>query len=353
MTVGATASVRHPAPSIVEAMQLPRVVHVRKGLYAAAFELMKLLPARFMVDRAESRGQLRPKAHVIETSSGTFALGLALVCRLRDYRLTVVGDPVIDTALRTRLADLGAAVSIVEQPAAEGGIQQARLDRLAQLQREHPNHFTPDQYHNPDNPTAYGQVAELLLETLGRIDCLVAPVGSGGSSCGTATFLRTVLPDLRLVGVDTHGSALFGMDDHPRLLRGLGNSLNPDNVEHELFDEVHWVGAAPAMRMMRELHSRHGMFMGPTSGAAFMVARWWAARHPDAKVVVLMPDAGHRYQATAYDEGWLRANGLLDETAPAEPQVIDRPRDAAGQWDRLLWGRRSLHEVTGETGGSA
>lgn len=166
-----------------------------------------------------------------------------MVCRLRGYPLTIVGDSAIDRDLRTRLEMLGTTVEIVEHTGQAGGIQGARLARVAELRRQHPDAFVPGQYDNPDNPGAYGVVADLIGTTVGAVDCLVGPVGSGGSTGGLAAALRQTGPALHLVGVDTQGSIIFGSPDGPRMLRGLGSSIHPGNVKHAAYDEVHWVTA--------------------------------------------------------------------------------------------------------------
>lgn len=331
--------------SVVDAMELPAIIRIRPNFHVVAFTLMKLLPARFMLDRAEQRGEIEPGTTVLETSSGTFGLGLALVCRLRGYPLAIVGDPAINAPLHRRLTQLGARVEICRTPSPEGGFQRARLDRLEQLEAEHPRHWIPRQYSNPDNPRSYAAVAELLAEAVGAPDILVGAVGSGGSTCGTASYLRLVAPQLRLVGVDTQGSTIFGQPHGPRLLCGLGNSLLPRNVRHDEYDDVHWVDAGLAFRATRELHARHCLYMGPTSGAAFLVADWHARRHPDAQIVALLPDEGHRYQDTVYSDEWLHAQGLLDQTGETEPVPVRTPGEQAGPWTTLRWARRSLDDV--------
>ena len=334
------------AVTITRALELPRIVHLGPNLYGAAFSLMKLLPARHILDRASEDGLLEPGTVVIESTSGTFGLALAMECRLRGRPLVLVSDPAVDPALRRRMRDLGAAVDIVSEPADVGGYQRARLDRLAELCARHPRHFLPAQYSNPENPGAYAMLADEIAATLGWADILVGPVGSGGSMCGTAAGLRDLLGrDVRAVAVDTPGSVLFGQRDAPRRIRGLGNSLMPGNLDHTAFDEVHWVSDREGFAATRALHRRHALYMGPTSGAAWMVAQWKARLEPDARVVVLLPDEGHRYQNTVYDDTWLRRHGLRLRRLPSRPVEVDTPGDGGPEWSWLRWNRRPLTAV--------
>jgi cysteine synthase A len=175
---------------------------------------------------------------------------------------------------------------------------------------------------------------------------VVGTVGSGGSTGGMAAFLRLVCPRMQLVGVDTPNSVLFGPADGPRLLRGLGSSIHPRNVDPANFDDVHWVGAATAFHATRRLHQRHGLFMGGTSGAAWLVAQWYAQRNPGATVVALLPDQGWRYLDTVYDDRWLQQHGVLLTELPGAPTEVQHPDEVSGEWTRLAWRRRSLAQVT-------
>jgi cysteine synthase len=330
-----------------EAYQLPKLIRVAPNLYGAAFTLMKMIPARFILRKAEADGTLEPGTTIVETTSGTFGLALAMQAVHMARRLILVSDPVIDERLYRRLTDLGAVVERVPATAAAtvGGYQAARLERLAQIRAELTASFCPEQYSNPDNPRSYAAVAELLTECLGQVDCLVGPVGSGGSMCGTSRYLRSVLPECRAIGVDTQSSVLFGHPEGPRELRGLGMSLLPANLDHRTFDSVHWCSASVAYAATRQLHQRHALFMGPTSGAAYQVARWWAKAHPDSLTVVMLPDEGYRYQDTVYDDQWLLANGHLDGQLPVEPRPVADPTVPVGLWTSFEWGRRSYADV--------
>jgi S-sulfo-L-cysteine synthase (3-phospho-L-serine-dependent) len=333
--------------NLVDAMALPRFVKLRPNLIGLAFPLMKLLPARFIVNKALEQGELRPGGLIAETTSGTFGLALAMVARLLGHPLTLVSDPAVDAPLRRRLEDLGATVHVVREPGLSGGFQQARLEVLERLLAATPGSFCPRQYSNPANPQSYAPCAEQLLHATGGIDCLIGTVGSGGSVCGLSSYLRLLLPELQVIGVDTHGSVIFGQSDlgSRRTLRGLGNSLMPPNVDHGAFDWVHWVSAADALFATRQLHRQHALFMGPTSGAAYLVADWWARRNPDALGAVILPDEGHRYQATVYDDAWLEENGLRVNSVPREPVEWDCPRDGEDHWSCYQWERRSYAEA--------
>jgi cysteine synthase A len=325
--------------------ELPRLVRLAANLHGAAFFLMKLLPARHMLDRAEAEGRLRPGGTICETTSGTFGLALAMLAALRGYRLILVSDPAIDEHLHRRLLELGVTLDIVETPYEVGGFQRARLDRLHAALAANPGSFCPSQYGNADNPRAYAAVAEQIAERLGPIDCLVGTVGSGGSMSGIAHFMRHLNPDLHVIGIDTPNSVVFGQPDGKRLLRGLGNSLVPPNVDHAQFDEVHWVGAPEAFRATRHLHQRHALYQGGTSGAAYLVADWWARNHPDRTVVALFPDEGHRYASTIYDNAWLASLPGWTGILPEAPALVDHPADVRPGWTRFFWGRRSLDAV--------
>src|ERR1051326_5084704 len=274
----------------------PGLFPLQGNLIAAVFPLMKIYPAEFCLRRAIADGLVRRNTMVIESSSGTLALGLAIVCNWVGQPLTIVTDYACDDPLRRRLQDLGARVERVAGAAAKGGYQRARLDRLHEICRENPDTWWLNQYDNPANAASYSSFAAQLVQALGRVDCLVATVGSGGSLSGTGLSLRVLFPELRIIAVDTFNSVLFGQEDGQRSLRGLGNSLIPMNLDHTLVDEVHWVTAAEAYTATRLLHRASALFRGGTSGAAWMVASHYSRLHPDQTVVCLLPDDGTRYR---------------------------------------------------------
>ncbi|MFX0573702.1 PLP-dependent cysteine synthase family protein [Nocardia nepalensis] len=297
---------------------------------------MKDRPALHMVRRAEQRGDLARHARIIESTSGTLGLGLSLAGMVYRHPVTVVTDPGLEPIVARMLAAFGAQVDLVHEPHPTGGWQQARRDRVVELLDREPDAWCPDQYTNPDNVAGYESLALELVQQLGRIDVLVCAVGTGGHSAGVARVLRAFNPDLQLIGVDTVASAIFGQPAGPRLMRGLGSSIYPTNVDYSAFDEVHWVAPAESVWACRTLAATHHASGGWSVGAVALVAGW-AARTYEAgtRIAAVFPDGPHRYFDTVYNDEYCAAQGLLDGDPPTEPDTISHPaRQVVRSWTR-------------------
>ncbi|MFI6990287.1 PLP-dependent cysteine synthase family protein [Nonomuraea wenchangensis] len=292
-------------------------------------------PALHMVRRARARGELAPGATVIESTSGTLGLGLALAGIVFGHPVVLVGDPGMEALMRRLLTSYGVRLEIVEQPHPVGGWQQARRERVRHLLAETPGAYCPDQYHNPDNADAYAGLAYELLAKLPHIDALVCSVGTGGHSAGIARVLRRHFPGLRLVGVDTVGSTIFGQPARPRLMRGLGSSIHPRNVAYDAFSEVHWVAPGEAVWACRALAAQHYVSGGWSTGAVALVARWLARNSPGGCVVAVFPDGPWRYFDTIFDDEFCRANDLAGVVPAQEPDVLAHPAEReVHRWTR-------------------
>ncbi|SPF02491.1 PLP-dependent cysteine synthase family protein [Streptomyces sp. MA5143a] len=293
-------------------------------------------PGLYMVERARARGELLPGARIIESTSGTLGLGLALAGMVHDHPVTLVTDPGLEPSMTRLLGVHGAEVDIVTDPHPTGGWQQARRDRVTELLRRHPGSWCPDQYNNPDNTTAYTPLALELATELGHIDVLVCSVGTGGHSAGIGRVLRQLYPDIRVVGVDTIGSTIFGQPARPRLMRGLGSSIYPRNVAYATFDEVHWVAPHEAVHTCRRLAASHYATGGWSVGAVALVAGWLARTEAaDTRIVAVFPDGPQRYLDTVYDDEYCARHGLLAGPPPLEPDVIGRADEKeVDRWTR-------------------
>jgi cysteine synthase len=289
-----------------------------------------------VVARARERGDLRPGGTIVESTSGTLGLGLALAGIAFGHPVTLVADPGLEPLMRHLLVARGVRLEIVPEPHPTGGWQQARRQRLHTLLAEIPDAWCPDQYDNPDFVEAYRPLGHELLDQLGPIDVLVCSVGTGGHSAGVARTLRERLPGLRVIGVDTVGSTVFGQPAQPKLMRGLGSSIYPGNVAYDLFDEVHWVSPAEAVAISRLLARTVFVTGGWSVGAVALVARWAAERWPaTASVAAIFPDGPQRYWNSVLDDEFCREHGLLGAKCPRAPQEIAHPTErVAHRWTR-------------------
>lgn len=313
----------------------PRRAQLWAKLELAMPGQMKDRVALQAVEDAERAGLLKPGGMIVESSSGTLAEGLARVGVVKGYRVVIITDPRLDEASLNKLRALGAEVEVVETYHPSGGWQQSRLERLRALLADNPAAFWPQQYETPSNPGAYReQMAGELLDALeGRIDALVAAVGSGGSLCGTAATLKKRAPGVRIIAVDAVGSVQFHQPNRPRLQSGHSNSIIATNIDHRLIDEVHWLSDGEAFNACRELARREGIYAGGSSGAAYVAASWVASQLPaDAHVVALLPDRGDRYATTIYSDRYLEQHGMLGVEAGAEPARLRYGVDVAERW---------------------
>jgi cysteine synthase A len=177
---------------------------------------------------------------------------------------------------------------------------------------------------------------------MGEKFTLVGAVGSGGSMCGTIEKLRETNINIKLIGVDTFGSVLFGLEKNTRKLRGLGNSIMPKNLIHHYFDQIHWVNAECAYKSTRDLHARYGLFRGPTTGAAYQVAHWVADKYPDEEVVFISADSGYRYASTVYSDEWMIKNIIDLSNNYVNPICAQDLKDVQEPWSYFDWNRRDL-----------
>jgi cysteine synthase len=293
-------------------------------------------PALHMVRRARERGDLRPGARIVESTSGTLGLGLALAGIAFGHPVTLVSDPGMEPLIQRMLTAYGALIETVDRPCAEGGWQEARRRRVRELMSAEAGAWCPDQYHNPDNVSAYEPLADELLAQLGDVDVLVCSVGTGGHSAGISAAMREHRPDLRLVGVDTINSTIFGQPAGTRLMRGLGSSIYPRNVDYRAFDEVHWVAPAEAVWGCRRLAAASYASGGWSVGAVGLVAGWVARNSPaGTRIAAIFPDGPQRYFDTVYNDDYCRGHGLLGHPPPLEPDEITRPGDrVVDRWTR-------------------
>ena len=298
---------------------------------------MKARAAVSMLVGARRRGDLSPGAAVVESTSGTMGIGLALAGTALGHPVVLVCDVELEPMMRSLLRAHGARLEIVEHPDPVSGWQGARNQRLQSVLAELDGSWWANQYDNPDNPAGYAGLAAELIARFRCIDTLVCSVGTGGHSAGIVRALRARWPDIRLVGVDTVGSTIFGQPARSRVMRGLGSSIHPRNVAYDQFEEVHWVGPVEAVHACRALARDAFVTGGWSTGAVAVVAAWHARRSPTEEVVAVFPDGPQRYWSTIFDDGFCQSHELLDAQPRSAPVEIGRPEAVeVDGWSRCL-----------------
>jgi cystathionine beta-synthase len=277
--------------------------------------------AHHMIRKAMQEGGLQAGDLVVESSSGNTAMGLAMMATLEDLRCKIVVRRQTSREKLDGLRAMGVELVLVdgdlppEDP--ESYNRKAR-----QVLEENPGAFFPDQHNNRDNNEAHYRTTgpEIYEQMGGRIDYLVAGIGTGGTICGVARYLKEQDPSIRVVAVDPVGSVFHdyfrtGKAGVPRpgLLEGLGDEEVVGCVEFELLDEMIEVTDRDAFLATRLLARTEALLAGGSSGAALWGVRQLAARlDRPARIVTLFPDSGFRYLSTIYNDDWMRRHGFLD-----------------------------------------
>ena len=256
--------------------------------------------ARAMLDAAVEEGKIDADTVIIEPTSGTTGIGLAMLAAVRGNRLVICMPDTMSVERRRLMAAYGAELVLTD-----GALgMQGAIDRAEQLAAQTPNSFIPSQFTNPANPEAHYRTTgpEIWDGTDGRVDIFVAGVGTGGTISGVGRYLKEQRPDVQVVAVEPAGSPVLSQGRAGKHgIQGIGAGFVPETLDEGIYDEVIAVSDEDAFAAGRELAAHDGLLVGISSGAAVVAAAQVAQRPENAgkTIVVLLPDTGERYLTTA------------------------------------------------------
>jgi cysteine synthase A len=252
-----------------------------------------------MIRAAEDEGLINKDTVIVEPTSGNTGIALAFVCASRGYRLVLSMPETMSVERRHILSMLGA--ELVLTPGSEG--MSGAIRKAEQLVAENKNYFMPQQFKNPANPTIHRETTaeEIWRDTDGKIDILVAGVGTGGTITGVAEVIKKRKPEFKVIAVEPADSpVLSGGKPGPHKIQGIGAGFIPDVMRLELVDEIIKVTNDDAGMTARRLAKEEGILAGISSGAAAWAALE-VAKRPENEgklIVVILPDTGERYIST-------------------------------------------------------
>lgn len=253
-------------------------------------------PALNMIETAEKQGLINKDTVIIEPTSGNTGIGLAMVCAVQGYRMILTMPETMSEERRKLLKAYGAELVLTE--GAKG--MQGAVDKANELHKEIKNSFIPQQFANPANPDIHIHTTaeEIWHDTDGKVDIVVAGVGTGGTISGIAKGLKAKNPNVKAVAVEPETSPLLSKGvAGPHKIQGIGANFVPENFDRNVIDEIFTVSNEDALKTACAVAKEEGIFCGISSGASLYTACELSKKEENKGklIVAILPDTGERY----------------------------------------------------------
>jgi cystathionine beta-synthase len=290
-----------------------------------------------MIEDAERTGELKPGGTIVEGTSGNTGMGLAIAAVVKGYRCVFTTTDKQSREKVDALRAFGAEV-VVCPTDVEPEDPRSYYSVSSRLVAEIPNAWKANQYDNLSNSQAhYEQTGpEIWEQTGGRVTHLVVGVGTGGTICGTARYLKERTPKVQALGIDTYGSVFKKYKDtgvfdkneiYPYITEGIGEDFLPRNVDFDVIDHFEKVTDKDAALMTRRIAREEGIFAGNSAGAAMAGLLQLADRFTeDDLVVVIFHDHGTRYLGKMFNDEWMREKGFFDKSGLLARDIVSLDR---------------------------